>query len=800
MTTLWQDFRYALRTLAGTPGFTAVALATLALGIGVNTAMFSVANAVLWRSVPYRDAARVVWVGEVDAKNPENRWGVSYGNFRDWQARSHSFEQIAAVMNRTWTLREGANPSRIAGFAVSREYFDILGIAPVAGRIFTREEDRRGAAPVVILSDRLWRERFGADPAILGRTLHFDDLTATVIGIMPADFPLGGDGFWVPLDAVIEPHFVSHREVWVLWSFARLRPGVSLADAQKEMTAVGAQIRVEHPETVRNLVMRVNPLQNETSRDLRPALLALMGAVGVVLLIACANLAGLMSVRASARAREMAIRSALGAGRGRMIRQLLTESLLLALAGGAAGVGLALWAARALPLLTKDPRLLDIPLDARVFWFALAAAFATSILFGVVPALQASQTDAADALKGGARTGNHPRRHASRQMLVIAQIAMCMVLLVGAGLLWRSFRRVLEVNPGFRADHLMSMRVELPPSYKTVTAVLQSFSQFQERLRTLPGVVDTTMVNTLPITGGEPNGDLNIEGRPAGPGELGAASFRRTLPGYFHTMGIPILQGRDFTDSDDRNHDRAVIISQNIARRFWPAGDAVGHRIIIGPRDSNAWMTIVGVAADVRHVGLDMESGYATYSPIAQQPRLQMEIAIRATGDAQTVLASAQRELRQIEPALMIDKVQSMSQRIEDSVAPRRLNLILFGLFALLALLLAAVGLYGVVAYAAGQRTQEFGIRMALGARSGDVMRLVLGQGLKLAAIGVVIGIAAALALTRLIANLLFGVPAADPVTLIAVAMVLATVALLACWLPARRATRIPPVEALRSE
>jgi putative ABC transport system permease protein len=800
MAILWQDFFFALRTLRKSPSFTLIALITLALGIGVDTAMFSIANAILWQSLPFPEPNRIVWVGEVQRTTPDNAWGATYLNFRDWQTRSHSFEMLAGILQDDRILRQGSEPSRVSGFAATRELFEVLGVQPSAGRVFGASDENPGAQPVIVLSDRMWRRRFGSDPAILGRTIHFDDLAATVIGIMPRGFETYEAEYWIPLDPVIPTYFKTHRAVWVMTAIARLKPGQTTATAQREVEGIMQQIRQDHPEVKRDFEVRVNPLKSHLSRDLRPALLALLGAVAVVLLIACANLAGLMSVRAAARGREMAIRSALGAGRHRMIRQLLTESAALALAGGFAGVGLAFWALRGLQWLSKDPRLLKVTIDSTVLLFAFCATLVTSLLFGVAPAIRAARTHAADALKSGPRIGGGRSHALSRQMLVVTQVALCLVLLVGAGLMFRSFRRLLDVDPGFRADHLAALRVELPNSYKTIAAVMQIDQRFLERLRSMPGVADATMINALPVSGNESNGDISIEGMVSAPGELGATSFRRTVPGYFHAMGIPLIRGREFSDSDDRQHEQVAIINETMARRFWPSQDPIGHRFQIGPRDTAQWMTIIGVSKDVRNRGLDSDAGFSTYQPFAQQPRTQMEFAIRTTGDPGIAMASARRELWRIEPAATIDNVQTMSQRIGETLSPRRLNLALFALFSTLALVLAAIGLYGVVAYAAGQRTREFGIRMALGARSGDVLWLVLGQGLKLALIGAAIGLVAAIGLGRLLTKLLFGVEPTDPVTMIAVAVLLGCVAMIACWLPARRATRIAPTEALRSE
>ncbi|HEY3740268.1 MAG TPA: ABC transporter permease [Bryobacteraceae bacterium] len=800
MAILWRDICFACRTLLKSPAFTVVALVTIALGIGINTAMFSVANAVLWRSLPFPAADRIMWVGEVSRANASSAWGTTYLNFRDWQARSHSFEKLAGILNDERILRHGGEPTRVQGSAVTREFFETLAVAPEVGRIFTASDEQPGTQPAIVLSDALWRRRFGADPSIVGQTIHFDDLAATVIGVMPATFAMDEAEYWLPLDPVIDRYFTGHRDVWVLTAIGRLLPGHDPADAQREVEGIMAQIREAHPETKRDLVVKVTPLGVQLSRDLRPAVLALLGAVGVVLLIACANLAGLMSLRASARAREMAIRRALGAGRGRMIRQLLTECAVLAVAGGVAGIGVAYASLRGLSWLSPEARVAKASIDLPVLLFALAATLVTSLLFGAAPAITAARVDAIESLGSGARTSGGKRRAFARQVLVVAQVALCLLLLTGAGLLFRSLRRVLDVDPGFRVDHLASMRVELPNSYKTVTAVVGVYSRFMDGLKSMPGATGVTMVNALPISGGDSSGDLTIDGIASGVGELGTTSFRRAPPGYFEAMGIPLVRGREFAESDDVRHERVVIINESMARRFWPGQDPNGHRIKIGPRNNTSWLTIVGVVKDVRNVTLDADAGFATYQPFAQQPRTAMTFAIRTAGDPMQITAAAQRVIRGIEPLVMIDHVQTMSQRIGATIAPRRLNLTLFGLFSLFALVLAAIGLYGVVAYAAGQRTREYGIRMALGARSGDVLWLVLGQGLKLAVIGAVIGLAAAVELSGFIAKLLFGVEPTDPLTLAAVAALVACVATAASWLPAYRATRIAPTEALRLE
>jgi putative ABC transport system permease protein len=802
MTILWQDVKFAIRMLARSPGFTVVALITLALGIGCNTAMFSVANAVLWRSLPYAHPERLVTITEVEKKHPENQWGASYPNFLDWRARTHTLEHLTPILSDDGILRVGSEPVRVSGAAVGYEFFALLGVQPKAGRAFTAAEDQRGQSGVIVLSHRMWNERFGANPAVLGRSIALGEKPFTVVGIMPAsfDYPPRAE-YWVPLEQVIDPYFVTGRSVWVLTTIARLRDGASSEQAGAEIEAITRQLRHDHPEINRDMMVRSIPLRSQLGRDLRPALLILLGAVALVLLIACGNLAGLMLGRAASRAREMAIRAALGAGRKRLIRQLLTEGLMLSLTGGLLGIALAAWATRSIEYLSKDPRLIGVPMDGSVLLFALAATIATSILFGLAPAIQTTRMDCGEALKqGGARTSSNLRQASARQLLVIGEMALCLVMLACVGLLFKSFVRVMSVDPGFRTVQLVTARISLPDSYETGGAATRFYNQLPDKLQALPGVVGVSAASFLPIGGAEGTGDIHIEGRPMSAAEAPGASFQRALPNYFQVMGIPLLRGREFDQRDDGKDDHVIVINESFARRFWPNENPLGHRIGIGPQGNKSWHVIVGVVKDVRESGLDSKIGFATYEPLTQHPRTTMMVVVRVAGDASSAIAGMRSELRRMEPALLIDQVQTMSQIIEDSVAPRRLNLVLFGLFAGLALVLASVGLYGVVAYSVSQRTQEFGIRMAIGALPRDVLNLVLRQGLKLAVLGVGIGIAAALGVTRLLAGLLFGVEPSDPLTLTGVSLLFTFVALLACWLPAYRATRIAPTVALRWE
>ena len=791
----WQDARYGLRQLRKNPTFTLVAILTLALGIGANTAMFSVADAILWRIMPYPHSEQLVVANEIPRSDPGSFWGTTYLTFRDWQSRSTVFQNLAATMPEQRVLRDGAEPLRISGRAVTHDFFDVMGVAPILGRVISASDDTSGAAPVVVLSHHLWRDRFGSDPNVVGRTIHIGrTITFTAIGVMPAGFDGGSADYWIPLMRIIPPNFAT-RHVWIFTTVGRLRPGRTAAEARAELESILLQIEHDYPEANRGLDVRVNPLRIQLSTDLRPALLVLLGAVGLVLLIACANLAALISVRAAGRSRELAVRAALGASRGRLISQLLTESALLSLAGGAAGVALAYWATRAVVFLSKDPRLLHATINLPVLLFAFCAVVVTSVLAGIAPAVQHSR----DTLNS--RNSGHRRRARLQQSLVVSEIALCLVLLVGAGLLFKTLRNILDVDAGFRTDHLVTMSLTLPPTYSTEAQMLQFYRSVAERLQPLPGISGVTIVNALPVASGESNGDINIEGRPAAPGANGAASFRRSLPNYFHMMGIPLLRGRDFDDRDTgTNGERVVIINDRFARKFWPDSDPIGKRIKIGPPENNPWITIVGVVKDIHQTGLENNIGYCVYEPLTQAVSNGEELAVRTFGDPASVISEVRNELHRIEPTLLVDNIATMDQRIEDSVSPRKLNLFLFGLFSAFSLVLASIGLYGVVAYSVGQRTQEFGIRMALGAQRSDVLRLVLNQGLKLALIGAAIGVIFTLAVAGLLKQFLFGVRPADPITIISVSLLLTAVALTASWLPAYRASRIEPTQALRIE
>ncbi|HXR98321.1 MAG TPA: ABC transporter permease [Terriglobales bacterium] len=797
---LRQDVRFGWRQLRRKPGFALVAILTLALGIGANTAMFSVAQAALWRALPYPHPERLVQPTEVEAKNPASEWGTTYPAFQEWRARSHSFEHLALMFRFNKILSEGNEPERIAGMAVSGDYFAVFGVAPAKGRALTAQDDRVGAPLAMVLSHDMWADRYHGDPTILGRTVNFGGGTFTVVGVMPAGFGTGFNGApiacWVSLLAVVPPAYTARANLWAFEAIGRLRPGRTAAQAQAELEQIMLPIWREHPDTNRGLVIAVPSLRASITGDIREALLVLLAAAGLVLLIACANLAVLVSVQVSGRSRELALRAALGAGRVRVAFQLLIESGMLAAAGGLAGVVIAYWATRSLAGFSQDPRLLHAGISAPVLGFALCATIATTVVAGVVPALPSGRARQ-EALNG--RTGAQPRRTRLQRAFVAAEIALCLVLLVGAALLLQTLRNVLRVNAGFRTDHLIVMELGLPSTYNDAQS-LQFYRALPARLDALPGVTAGTVVSNLPLDRGSGNGDIHIEGRAAAPGELGVANFQQPLPGYFRTMGISILEGRDFDGRDDGSRERVVIINHHMAQRFWPGASPIGKRIKIGPAENNSWMTIVGVVDDVHRTNLDNPMGYSVYTPLLAGAGNNEDVAVRTAGDPAVVIPEVRAELRRLAPGLLIDHLGTMDQRIDDSVNPHRLNLILFGLFAGLALTLACIGLYGVIAYAVGQRTHEFGVRMALGARRAQVLRDVLGHGLALIAGGIGLGLVLTLSLAGLIRTMLFGVSPTDPATTAAVALLLAAVGLAACWIPARRATRIDPTVALRNE
>jgi putative ABC transport system permease protein len=796
--TLLQDLRYAARTLTRSPGFTLVAVFTLALGIGANTAIFSVVNAVLLRPLPYAEPERLASAG----------W-LMRGDYLVARERSRSFEELALYRASVgFNLSAAGEPERVTGAHASPDLFSILGVAPLLGRTLLAHEERPGEDGVVVLSHALWRQRFGGDPAVVGREVMIDSEPRTVVGVMPPgfDFPAGDALLWVPLP--LDP-----ADPVALWgggggqSLGRLRAGVTPAQAQAEIRALASEMREANtlwtPPPEYGMEREVTALQEQMVGEVRTRLLVALGAVGLVLLIACANVANLMLARAAARRKEVAIRTALGAGRFRLIRQLLTESTLLALLGGAAGLALAFGGVRLLigGLPADTPRVAEIGIDVGVLGFAAAVTLLTGLLFGLFPALRTSRQDLHAALRGGrgASEGAGQRRLSSA--LVAGEVALAVVLVIGAGLLIRSFWTLLRVDPGFRVESIVSARIT-PPEIRYGQAAQQRafYGELLARTEALPGVSGAALVDRLPLVGGFAGLAFEVEGQPFVPGTAAPmVETRRITPDYLRLMGIPLLSGRPLADADREGAPDVALINEAMARQHWPGEDPVGRRFK-PVWWQNRWITVVGVVADVRQYGLASAVEPEMYRPFAQEPAGTMMLVARTAAEPPVLAANLRSTVAAVDPEVPVSEVLTLEQVVSRSVAAPRFTMLLLAVFAAVALLLGAVGIYGVVAYSVTRRTREIGVRMALGARVEDVARLVIGQGLLLTLVGVAIGLVVALAATRVLSSLLYGIEPTDPVTFLAVPLLLTLVALLASYLPARRATRVDPLVALRAD
>jgi putative ABC transport system permease protein len=811
---LWQDLRFGARMLLKNPGFTLIAVITLALGIGANAAIFSVINAVLLKPLPYPESEQMMMVyGEFPALRT-NRMRLSLPDFVDLQQRTRSFAASGAFDSGSANLapQEGGDPERVERGWLTPEMFAVLRVAPLLGRVFMPEEAQAGRDDVVMLSHGLWQRRYAGKIDAIGRKLMISGRSHTIIGVMPPGFAFPPKAeIWQPLWFPKRLYDQQRRGGGHLEVLARLKPGVRPVEAQAELDQLGAQLTAQYPQNYgneRRYRMVVAPLLGDYVGELKPALLLLAGAVGFVLLIACANVANLLLARAATRRQEMAVRLALGAGRGRLARQLLTESVLLALAGGAAGLLLATWGAQLLLRFAPDnlPRLGEVDLDGRALAFTALASLATGLIFGLAPALHASRSEVNDALRESGRTGAGARGQRLRNAFVVAEIALALALLAGAGLALRSFWRLQAVDPGFNPDGVLTMRMLLPfTTHPQISERAAFFRQVLERLRALPGVESAGAVSRIPMAPGNNSGAITGENLAVGPSDPQIeAEMRWASPAYFQTMGIALLRGRDFNDADAVGALPVAIVDENFARRFYPNEDPIGKRIKRGdPRSANPWKTIVGVARSVRNQRLDATSLPQAYFPVFQEANemYNLSFAVRASGGEPAALAQSVRAaVLAADRNQPIYDVKPLRQIVADSIALRRLALLLLSVFASVALALAAAGIYGVMAHAVEQRTHEIGVRMALGASAGDVVRLVVRQGLKLALCGVALGLAVALALTRLMEALLFGVSAADPLTFAGIALLLFVVAIAACWIPARRATKVDPMIALRCE
>jgi putative ABC transport system permease protein len=785
--------------LAKNPGFTAVAVLTLALGIGANAAIFNVVNAVLLRSLPYRDPSRLVMIWETYPQFPKV-W-ASVPNMIDWREQNDVFDAIGAyrVAGRGFTLTGRGEPERIQGTFTSANLFSLLGVKASLGRIFLAAEDKPGEEPVVILSHSLWQRLFGSDPVIIGRTVTLNDKNYAVIGIMPSDFqfPHWAE-LWMPLGQMGTDE-LTNRVYHPLEVVARLKPSVTLAEAETQIRTIAQRLDREYPKTNGGWGVRLVPLRQEIVGSVRGALLILFGATGLVLLIACANLGNLLLARAATRRKEIALRVAVGASRSRLIRQLLTESVLLSFLGGGLGSLLAFWG-RGLLLAMAPPvigRMTNFRVDGPMLGFAAMLSILTGLVFGLLPAFRSSTLHLNEALKESARTSSAtPRRNRLSSSFVVFQVALALVLLVGAGLLVKSFVRLLGVDPGFNPNHVLTARIDLPESRYPHPE--QFYQQVSKRLKILPGVEAVGLVNYLPFSPESANKTrFIVEGSsPSDTGTLPGAELRSVNSDYFHAMGIPLVKGRNFASWGEEK--QPVIINEMMARRFFPHEDPIGKRINLGPEESQPyWFSIVGVAGDVRDFGLADQPRLDIY---VDEPGSGMYLVVRGASDPLSLSSSVRRAVAAVDREVPFTQEMSLEQIVSDSLASRRFSMALLGLFATLAFALAAIGIYGLVSYSVTQRTHEIGVRMALGAERRDVLRLVVGQGMVLVLFGVSFGITLALGLTRLMASLLYEVRSTDPVTFAGVSLLLSAVALFACYIPARRATKVDPMVALRYE
>jgi putative ABC transport system permease protein len=798
------DARYALRSFLKSPGFTVVAVAALALGVGANTAIFSVVYTLLLKPLPYvnPDRLAVVWEHNIprDRRNPS----VSPANYLHWREMNGVFSEMSAVsMTFRTAYTGGGEPEEWPLQIVNASLFPMLGASAALGRVFTDAEDKPGSADVAVISDRVWRRRFNADPGIVNRTIRLSGSPVTVIGVMPRGFSILDKtvDVWMPIAFSAESRTPRGRWIMVV---ARLKDGVSFTQAQNDMTHVASQLTQMFPAFDTGWTARVVPLTEQMTGDVRPALLVMLGAVGFVLLIACANVANLLLARATTRQRELAVRAALGADRRRIVRQLLAESLLLAAAGSAAGVALAWWGVTLLRNVIASklpvPRLEDVALNGWVLLFALMLTCASALLFGIVPALSASGVSLSEGLKEGGRPGTGAHGGRARQAFVVIEVALALVLLVGAGLLARSFWTLMRIDAGFDATRTVTMKVTLPnANYPERPKMIAFFDRLFERIDAIPGVRSSGGVSFLPLNGLGAATSFSIEGRPAAPaGDEPVAEVKVVTHDYFTAMGIPLLRGRFFDGRDTAPNTRRIIVSASLVKKYFGDTDPIGRRIVLSWNDTGP-DEIVGVVGDVRSTSLEIEPRPASYLPPARFAYPFLTVTVRAAADGTALVPSLVRAVHDLDPDVPVADIRTMSEVIADSTAQRRVTMLLIVAFAAVALILAAVGIYGVISYSVTLRTQEIGIRMALGAERTAVMRMVLGQAMTLAAIGVAAGAAAAWTLTRLMQKLLFGVEPSDPLTFTAVALLLTAVAASAAAVPALRATRVDPATALRA-
>jgi putative ABC transport system permease protein len=807
MGTFLQDLRYGVRMLLKHPGFTVIAVLALALGIGANSAIFSVVNTVLLRPLPFAEPERLVRLGEGPRGQRPERGVFSFPDYKDVQAQAQTLEAVAGYQGSggVLTTTDGTEPERVRGANVAADYFNVLGVQPELGRVFTRAEDQPNAT-VIVISHSLWQRRFGANPQALGQQLKFGNSIMTVIGVMPAgfEFPFRAEhqDYWEPINDRPTPDR-EQRDARMLDVIARLKPGVTVAQARAELETIARRLEQQYPAANTNIAIAPVALHDDLTGDVRPALFILLGAVGLVLLIACANVANLLLARATARQKEIAIRTALGASRLRIVRQLLIESLLLALAGGGLGLLLAMWGVDLLVAASPAdiPRVQQVGLDARVLAFTLALSALTGIIFGLVPALHASKPDLNDALKDGSRGSTESlRRNRVRSFLVVAEVALSLMLLIGAGLLLKSFMRLLQTDAGFDAGHVLTLDIPLSRQrYDTPAKQADFFHRLIERAQTLPGIETAGVVNILPLSDLDESISFQIAGRPpAPPGAVPEGNYTIASPGYFAALKLALRAGRLFNAQDNAQAPPVALVSEALVRRYFAGENPIGQRLKLDSEDQPR--EIVGIVGDVRRAALETEARPEYYLPYEQAAERRMNLVVRTPGDAAAMTATVRGAVKELDKDQLIWQTRTLEELRSASVASRRFNMMLLGLFAVVALLLAVLGIYGVMAYSVTRRTHEIGVRIALGAQARDVLKLIIGQGMTLAVIGVGLGLLGALAVTRTMASLLYGVSATDPAIFAGLALLLAFVAFVACYVPARRATKVDPMVALRYE
>ena len=810
MNSFWQNIRLGVRMLLKNPAFTAVAVLTLALGIGANTVMFSVIDAALLRPLPYPNAGRLV----VPYLSNQHRADITPApaDFLDFQRQSSSFAELAGYRLMPFNLSGNGNPERVDGVMVTSNFFPALGVRPLQGRTILPELDRPGGTSVAVLGYALWQKRFGSDPAIVGRAIEIDGEPRTVVGVMPPGFAFPASAeLWVSSRFAVPPHPLRRtddpsaiRDAHYFDSIARLKPGVPLTQGTSEIDTIAKRLKQQYGDGEEGDGARLVPLRQDLVGETRPALLILLGAVALVLLIACANVANIVLARGASRQKEMALRVALGASRMRLLGLLLAESILLALSGGLLGILLALWGLAPLRSLVPAAMIGGAPiaLDSRVLLFTLAASLGCGVLFGLIPALRLTDAELSATLQEGGRGnagGGRARR--MRSALVVTEIALAAVLLIAAGLLLRSFSRLLNVPEGFNPDHVLALQLSLAPAHYSRPGDRVNFVKSTlEGIRSLPGIMSASAVTRLPLTPGNSTRSVEIEGRTAPPGDDASPDYLVVTPDYFQTMGVPLLGGRTFTDRDDATALPVAIISEATARYFWPGQDAIGKHFRGVCGDDKTWCQVVGVVGDVKQHHLEQASRMAVYTPFSQDPWAFLAFVVRTKQEPASASSAVESAIHSVDADEAVYNVRSMRDVEATSLSPQRLQIVLIGLFAALALVLACMGIYGVMAYSVAQRTCEIGVRMALGAQTGNVLGMILGEGLRLGVLGASIGLAGSFFAARLLSGMLFGVTPSDPFTFASVAVVLVAVAMVACYIPARRATRVDPLVALRYE